>query len=537
MCPAVLFRWTTIAVLCAVASFAHAQSASGSEDSEAVYKLSGSVINSVTGEPVRRAVVELLVGPERLDFTDANGQFEFHDLRAGEAALRVRKPGFLEGDEAGQGTGTQVAKIGAQAPPLVLKLVPESIIYGRAQDAAGDPIERLPVKVIAARIYNGRKHWVQRQMTMTNDDGEFRLANLPPGSYYLQAGPTWDLGNPQGMDGRDQAYPTVYYPAASDPSGASLMSVSAGQQVNTNLIVSPIPLVKISGQILGGSAEQGVTFEFFDSFGNSISFPVTEQRGGRFEAKAPAGSYTLEVNAWGWRGHGNQLVASAPLNTTSDVSGLQLVLAPATSIPILVRAEATHLSPVSFGRSATPVPSVHLSQAGALIGRREFWDSSVPGVATHVLQNVAPGTYSVEVTSQPGSSWYVQSVECGGVDLLRGDLSIVSGVSPPPIEIVMRDDAASLSGQVAGEGNVRGIVVAVPDGAPLRASSASLGTDGHFLLPNLPPGSYSVLALDRPDIEYTNPDALGRFLAQASRVDLGANDEHTVNLRLIHGNE
>src|SRR5215471_9787565 len=165
MCPAVFVRWTTIVVLCAVAAFARAQSASASEDSEAVYKLAGSVINSVTGEPVRRAVVELLVGSERLDFTDANGQFEFDNLRAGQAALRVRKPGFIEGSEAGPGAGPQMAKIGPQAPPVVLKLVPESIIYGRAQDAAGDPIERLPVKVIAARIYNGRKHWIQRQIT------------------------------------------------------------------------------------------------------------------------------------------------------------------------------------------------------------------------------------------------------------------------------------------------------------------------------------------------------------------------------------
>lgn len=534
MCPAARPRWTILVVVCAVTSAVYAQSAPGSQDSEADYKLAGSVVNSVTGEPVRRAVVQLFAGSERLAFTDANGQFEFDNLVAGRAALRVRKPGFLEEHEAGQGAGPQTAKIGPETAPVVLKLVPESIIYGRAQDAAGDPIEHLPVKAIAARIYNGRKHWMQRQMTMTNDDGEFRLANLPPGSYYLQAGPTWDFGNPHGTNGLEQAYPAIYYPAASDPSGATLMEVTAGQQVNTNLILSPIPLYKISGQILGGSAEQGVSFEFFDAFGNSISFPVAEQLGGRFEAKAPAGSYTLEVDAWG--GRGNQLVASAALNTASDIAGLKLVLAPATSIPIMVRAEATHPSTVSFGRDGAPVPSVHLSQAGVLIGGREFWDSSLPEGSSHVLQNVSPGTYSVEVTSNRGGSWYVQSVQSGGVDLLREDLSVVSGVNTPAIEIVMRDDAASLRGQVSGEENGRGLVVAVPDGAPFEASSAPFGSDGQFFLSNLAPGSYTVLALDRPDIEYTNPDVLGRFIGQASHLDLRANDEHTVNLELIHVN-
>ena len=517
-------------VACAVASFVYAQSTSGSQDSEAGYKVAGSVVNSVTGEPVQRAVVELLAGSERLAFTDSNGQFEFDHLHSGQAVLRVRKPGFMEEREAGQGAGQQTAKVGPEAPPVVLKLVPESVIYGRAQDAAGDPIEHLPVKVIAARIYNGRKHWIQRQMTLTNDDGEFRLANLPPGSYYLQAGPTWDFGNPHG-DGHDQAYAAVYYPAAADPSGASLIEVSAGQQVNTNLIVSPIALFKISGQILGGLAAQGVNFEFFDGSGNSIASPVVEQAGGQFEAKAPAGSYTLEVSAWG--GRGNELVAGVLLNTTSDMAGLKLVLAPPTSIPIIVRGEATHPSAVSFGKGNTPVPSVHLSQAGVSIGGREFWDSGLP----HALVNVPPGTYSVEVKSNLGGSWYVQSVEAGGVDLLREDLSVASGVTTPPIEIVIRDDAASLRGQVSGEHNGRAIVVAVPDGAPLRATSAPLGANGEFFLSNLAPGSYSVFAFDRADIEYTNPDVLGRFMAQASHFDLHAHDEHTVNLELIHGNE
>ena len=99
------------------------------------------------------------------------------------------------------------------------------------------------------------------------------------------------------------------------------------------------------------------------------------------------------------------------------------------------------------------------------------------------------------------------------------------------------DDAASLRGHVAGERGARSMVVAVPEGAPLRARSALVGIEGAFLLSNLAPGSYRVLAFDRADIEYTNPDVLDRFTAQASQVDLHANDEHTVNLELIHVHE
>lgn len=533
MRAAAVFRWT-ILVLCSAACLAHAQTSSESPEAQTSYKVVGSVINSVTGEPVRRAVVRLLAGPERLAFTDAGGQFEFDNLRAGRAALLVRKPGFFDEHEAGIAAGPQIASIGPDTTPVVLKLVPEGVIYGRAQDAVGEAIEHLPVKVLTARISNGRKHWLQRQMTMTNQDGDFRVANLPPGFYYLEAGPTWRFEMPQLKNGREEAYPAIFYPAANDPAGATPLELSAGQQLNTNLILAAIPLHKISGQVVGAPADR-VNFQFYDGFGESLSFPVTVSSDGHFETRAPAGSYTLEATTWG--GRGTQLVDRMPLNTTSDVSGLKVVLAPAPSIPILVRAEPTHPSPASFQSRGTPSPSVHLSQAGVLLGGQEYWDSSSTDSNFHVLQNVPPGTYSVEVGTNRGDSWYVQSVQSGGVDLLRENLTIVPGAQPPAIEVVLRDDAARLTGRVALQGEDRATVIAVRDGAPLQATSVRVGGGGEFLLQNLAPGSYSILALDQADVEYSNADVLGRYLSGAVHVVLGPGEEHTINLDLIHVTE
>jgi hypothetical protein len=57
------------------------------------------------------------------------------------------------------------------------------------------------------------------------------------------------------------------------------------------------------------------------------------------------------------------------------------------------------------------------------------------------------------------------------------------------------------------------------------------------LLQNLAPGSYSILALDQADVEYSNADVLGRYLSGAVHVVLGPDEEHTINLDLIHVTE
>ena len=56
--------------------------------------ITGTVINSVTGEPINRAVVQL-AGLNRATMTDASGHFEFHNLQGDSVLVIVYKPGFF----------------------------------------------------------------------------------------------------------------------------------------------------------------------------------------------------------------------------------------------------------------------------------------------------------------------------------------------------------------------------------------------------------------------------------------------------------
>src|SRR5882757_4229744 len=53
------------------------------------YKLSGTVVNSVTGEPIPHALVQVY---SQFELSDSNGHFEFSGLPEMQTNVTVRKP-------------------------------------------------------------------------------------------------------------------------------------------------------------------------------------------------------------------------------------------------------------------------------------------------------------------------------------------------------------------------------------------------------------------------------------------------------------
>jgi hypothetical protein len=152
-----------------------------------------------------------------------------------------------------------------------------------------------------------------------------------------------------------------------------------------------------------------------------------------------------------------------------------------------------------------------------------------------VLSDVPPGRYSVEV--QAGGNWYVQSAQCGATDLLHEQLTVTVGAQIPPIEVVIRDDGATLSGHVdTGRSENPATVVLIPEQDPWNeARIANTNPGGSFSVSNLAPGSYSVLAFDRGDeLEYANPEVMEGYSAQATHVSLQPNGQSQIAVELTH---
>ena len=101
------------------------------EDTEE-FELHESVINDATGEPVTGALVQLL---RNAQFSATNGTFVFTNLPRGRYSLWARKPGFFTEQDLGRSSAWSNSWHDVPSNvEMVLKLVPESIIYGEVKE-------------------------------------------------------------------------------------------------------------------------------------------------------------------------------------------------------------------------------------------------------------------------------------------------------------------------------------------------------------------------------------------------------------------
>jgi hypothetical protein len=158
------------------------------------------------------------------------------------------------------------------------------------------------------------------------------------------------------------------------------------------------------------------------------------------------------------------------------------------------------------------------------------------------IQNVPSGEYRESVQTPVG---YVASVRCGWTDLQNSNLVIGEGAALPPIEVVLRDDGAEVDGSVTdvasrSRGTTSGMVpgraagfayfVPVRDGGEVKM--AVVQPDGSFQVVQLTPGTYRVLAFDqpKPDLDFSNEDAMRRYDAQTITVEPGQKRQIQVSL-------
>ncbi len=179
-----------------------------------------------------------------------------------------------------------------------MKLSPQSAIWGRVTDANGQPVERVPVRLTAKAVRDGRKHWETRGQQQTDEDGRYRFANLMPGTYYVAAGPASDQTRIlPGAEKQKTGYPSMYYPGVPDLASASPIQLAAGQQAEADFSTTAGPVYHVSGSIAGYPQQQGVGFQFLSQSGDDLSVPIRfNMETGRFDVdNVPPGNYIVKA--------------------------------------------------------------------------------------------------------------------------------------------------------------------------------------------------------------------------------------------------
>jgi Carboxypeptidase regulatory-like domain len=537
-----VFSWSLTLSLCwwaVLSGTAIAQmSASHSATSDASFTLSGSVISSVTGESIGHALVRIAGSSQRTVFSDGEGHFQFEGLTAGRVIVTAQKPGYFSQQEF-RGSANKLVSVGPSTGSVVVKLTPQSAISGRVTDATGQPIEHVPVRLTAKAVRDGRKHWEARGQQRTDEDGRYRFANLMPGTYYLAAGPARDETRIlPGAEKPKTGYPSMYYAGVPDLASASALQLAAGQHAQADFSMTAGPVYHVSGSVTGHPPQQGVGFQFLSQSGDDLSLPIRfNMEAGRFDVDSvPAGNYV--VKAFSQAGPDQPLRGELHLNVVASVENLHLVLGPAISIPVVVRMESRASSNQGTGAEGIQAAPIAVRLISSDPATAESYSTAVrgsSGASSVVLQNVEPGKYSVDLI--PHGAGYVQSAQYGQTNLLNDDLTIASAGQSYAMEIVLRDDGATLTGTVKSPDGTaaQATVVAVPEPASKVAAKVAYSfAQNGFTFSGLAPGEYLVYAFDYAEgIEYSNPDVLQTYASQATHVTLAANQKTQVALDLI----
>lgn len=492
---------------------------------------SGTVVNSVTGEPIGRALVRVN-GPEsRSGFTGSDGRFEIPNVPEGNVYLTAQKPGYFDlGSLSGpqRGFPSPSAMLGPATGDMILKLAPEAKIRGRVLDKTGEPIESLSIQLLARIVVEGRKQWQVRGQATTDDAGTYLLDDLLPGEYAIH---TLSLGSDGASDlpansESSEVFPPTYYPSAPDRSSVQPLELKPGQELAIDLNLSPVAGFGVSGVVVGGRPPLSVMCE--DADGQPLSYSVggVDFRTGKFRLSGiPPGSWTLHASTQSGQ-EGAAEAEQAIEVSSSDIKGLVLQLQPLPSIDVHVERESRTQGP--------PPVVVSLASVDGNQMRNRFASQAPGGVPGSLsVQGIPPGAYRVSARAANNSEC-IGSVMSGNSDLTREELTVSAGSQASPIEVTLRNDCASISGIVHSSAEQPGMssVVVLSD-SPLKPPGTFVtGNDGKFFIPNLTPGEYRLFAFtDISDLEYANPEALRDFTGQD--ITVGPNEKANVQLDLI----
>ncbi len=504
-----------LASLCAAQSLA--TSGPGATAGKDRYTVAGSVSNSVTGEPIRRALVHI---GQFAVFTGADGRFQMDGVIPGLYNATAQRPGFVDPTQTGQmSSPPPMINVGPNTPPVTLKLAPESVVEGRVLSNTGEPIENAQVQLLQEQIFNGRKMLQPTGNDETDDAGDFRIENLIPGKYYVRVlqKPVfgWAIALASGAASR-QAYPEQFYPNAPDLASAQALELKPGESARVDFTLAPKPAFRISGVVVP-AVSNGIFASLRNASGDETHVGVrVNPRTGRWMLPfVPPGAWTIVFRAQNQPGdayYGEQHIDVRG----SDIGNVQIVLQPLP--PILVQ--------VMNGSDPTSQNvQVRLIQPNTRLNRQEFMATPYSSGAL-AIRDVLPGTYSVAV--QSNGQGCIDSVSTGSIDLMHDPLVVSAGSPPPPIQVALRADCATLNVKVESQDRTAAVLLA-SDSAGFEPKIGWTLGNSTFSFGGLTPGVYRLYAIPNPNkLEYANPDALRNLDGQ--EITLAPNQQATASV-------
>ena len=532
--------------------------------------IAGTVVKESGSQPLKKVLVQIIAenqkeGGNYTASTDADGHFHIENVVPGRYRIFIERTGFVEVNEHGLKSDVNVFTVqaGQSVDDLLFRMLPTAVISGRITDEDGDPMAG--VVVIALKKKPGKSTRESVGTVGTNDLGEYRLAGLFPGQYWIVAMPPADFRDYEkqekslaGAGQPDTRYVNTYYPGTYDAMQASALALKAGDEMPINFTLVPARTYRVRGIVTGVMAGQKPAVELVSKTGDSIRASEVGPDG-QFEVRGVApGSYVVRAStpteSQSFTAHQDVSVVAA------DVDGVKL-----TPLPSFTLSGHLHIEGSAAGdltQYSANLRQAELPDDPGFFMSQEFFGTNAPAdrLGNFEWKNVTPGNYIVQVYGGDGQGFFLKSVKLGGRDIETGftasgpaTLDLLVSTKGGTVEgaVVLREkktekdaDTDRVNDDHVNNDHVNNdnpvanaTVVAVPEEKyrklPDRFGIESTDQHGRFTIRGVAPGTYTLYAWqDLEDGVYRDPDFLKSQEANGTAVKVEEGSHQQVELKV-----
>jgi len=351
------------------------------------------------------------------------------------------------------------------------------------------------------------------------------------------------------------AYAPVFYPGTASAAGAGKVAVGLGdERTGVDFVVQLTRMGTMSGTLIApdGGAPQQVGFVISSvgvqlpslvgaspTFTNETTptgraFKYTNLAPGRYTVTAQS---TVPTVRW----------ARTEVDVSgTDVTGVSMVLQPALTLSGRMVFDGTMAPPENA--SAIRVNLLYTNGFGSgRSGNTNTGNVPVPPAVVETdgrftIGGIIPETFRLTATMPGPPGWWLRSAMIGTQDMLDVPLVISATGNLPAMVLTFSDRHTALSGTLqtpAGQPAPAYFIVVYPADRTLwrpqarRIQSARAGTDGKWIVKDLPPGEYLVAALqDLDPLDLLDPAFFDQLLAASAKLTLGDGEQKTFDLRI-----
>jgi len=540
----------------------------------------GKVVQEPGGQGIRKVRVILRGGSNqgRDQFeatTDETGGFKIEGLEPGTYFVQLARSGYAADRKADRQKTTIRVVAGQDTKDLVFHMLVAGAITGRIVDADGDPLQNVDVMAMVEAGGAPRGYQTQPGRGATNDLGEYRIADLPPGKYIVQAAPPRNEAPPHRQNEKNTTngrlvYVTTYFPGTLDQRQAAAVDVSAGGTAIASFGVRSSRAYLVSGTVMGLTAQPKPRDNT-----NEGSVAVTSQgavlmsqgigigqllligkngqheeqnlgEGGKFEfPNVLPGTYRAQVIVFSGFFSGETppikiQTISTPIEVNgSDVVGLRLQVDRSGDVSGKFHLDGDEkIDWKELNVLLLTVPESEEEEAGLEIVEQAGM-ARVNEDGSFEIKDVPGANYQLAVGagSQKFRDYYMKSVKLGGQEVADTGFAVSPGTV---LDVLVSAKGAGIEGAVVdreGKPVPEAAVVTVPStgklGRPDAYQLAMSDESGHFAIRGMNPGRFLVLAFEEMRENYRLPEFAKKYEGKGQKVELEEGERKSVVLKLI----